>query len=216
MRFHLGLGSKAKRFFLSSSPKEKTVSGENPVGEFGFKGNPAVDSGFRYSGFGSKDEIFFDSKAWLDSDCEDDFFSVNGDLTPSRGSTPKHYFSTPGTPQANKSLHLPTFPDPKSEPSPTAGKKKLFDLLQETVQDEKNKQNAETNGKANGYKLSNNQPSRSFESSPYNSGTNSVWSSEVTPSRDSSFRKERTRRPKSCCFPGLVPGCGLIDRRKQK
>ena len=27
---------------------------------------------------GSKDEAFFDSRAWLDSDCEDDFFSVNG------------------------------------------------------------------------------------------------------------------------------------------
>lgn len=27
---------------------------------------------------GSKEETFFDSQAWLDSDCEDDFFSVNG------------------------------------------------------------------------------------------------------------------------------------------
>ncbi|KAG8074075.1 hypothetical protein GUJ93_ZPchr0006g45929 [Zizania palustris] len=27
---------------------------------------------------GSKDEMFFDSRAWLDSDCEDDFYSVNG------------------------------------------------------------------------------------------------------------------------------------------
>ncbi|KAK7300190.1 hypothetical protein RJT34_11027 [Clitoria ternatea] len=32
---------------------------------------------------GSKDETFFDSRAWLDSDCEDDFFRVNGDFTPS-------------------------------------------------------------------------------------------------------------------------------------
>lgn len=27
---------------------------------------------------GSKDETFFDSQPWLESDCEDDFFSVNG------------------------------------------------------------------------------------------------------------------------------------------
>lgn len=27
---------------------------------------------------GSKEEAFFDSKPWLDSDCEDDFYSVNG------------------------------------------------------------------------------------------------------------------------------------------
>ncbi|KAG8084232.1 hypothetical protein GUJ93_ZPchr0010g9470 [Zizania palustris] len=36
---------------------------------------------------GSKDETFFDSRAWLDSECEDDFYSVNGDFTPSRGNT---------------------------------------------------------------------------------------------------------------------------------
>lgn len=27
---------------------------------------------------GSKEETFFDSQAWLDSDCDDDFMSVNG------------------------------------------------------------------------------------------------------------------------------------------
>ena len=27
---------------------------------------------------GSKEEAFFDSQAWLDSDCDDDFLSVNG------------------------------------------------------------------------------------------------------------------------------------------
>ena len=27
---------------------------------------------------GSKEETFFDSQAWLESDCEDDFYSVNG------------------------------------------------------------------------------------------------------------------------------------------
>jgi hypothetical protein len=27
---------------------------------------------------GSKEETFFDSQAWLESDCEDDYFSVNG------------------------------------------------------------------------------------------------------------------------------------------
>ncbi|KAI7750379.1 hypothetical protein M8C21_014705 [Ambrosia artemisiifolia] len=40
--------------------------------------------------FGSKEETFFDSQAWLESDCESDFMSVNGEFTPSRGNTPVH------------------------------------------------------------------------------------------------------------------------------
>ncbi|KAI3793883.1 hypothetical protein L1987_36506 [Smallanthus sonchifolius] len=40
--------------------------------------------------FGSKEEMFFDSQAWLESDCESDFMSVNGEFTPSRGNTPVH------------------------------------------------------------------------------------------------------------------------------
>ncbi|XP_010033397.2 uncharacterized protein At3g27210 [Eucalyptus grandis] len=37
-----------------------------------------------FSDFGSKEDSFFDSQAWLESDCEDEFFSVKGDFTPSR------------------------------------------------------------------------------------------------------------------------------------
>ncbi|CAO2816419.1 unnamed protein product [Amaranthus hypochondriacus] len=44
---------------------------------------------------GSKDEAFFDTQGWLDSDCDDDFYSVNGDFTPSRGNTPVHASGTP-------------------------------------------------------------------------------------------------------------------------
>lgn len=32
----------------------------------------------------SRDETFYEATAWLESDCEDDFYSVNGDLTPAR------------------------------------------------------------------------------------------------------------------------------------
>jgi len=145
------------------------------------------------------------------------FIFFNADFTPSRGTTPKHHFSTPGTPQTNKSLQLPTFPDTKSEPSPTDGKKKLFDLLQETFhEDVSDDQNAETNGKTDGDKLTYNQPPRSSEGSPYLSGTNSVWSSEATPGRDPNNRKERTGRLKHCCFPGFLPSRSFNDRRKQR
>ena len=33
---------------------------------------------------GSKDEAFFDSQPWLESDCEDDFLSVNGGKKPTQ------------------------------------------------------------------------------------------------------------------------------------
>lgn len=80
---------------------------------------------------GSREETFFDSQSWLDSDCEDDFVSIHGDFTHSEDSTPNYQISTPETQQLNKPSSVNTFPDTKSEPSPTDGKKKLADLLQE-------------------------------------------------------------------------------------
>ncbi|KGN51682.1 uncharacterized protein At3g27210 [Cucumis sativus] len=68
--------------------------------------------------FGKGDEIFFDSQAWLDSD-NDDYFSVNGDNTPSCGSTP---IWRPNTIEA-----------PPTDPSsPKQTKKLLFELFQES------------------------------------------------------------------------------------
>ena len=52
MRFHLGLGSKAKRFFLYSPAKEKAANGGNRLGEVGFKSKLVADSGLGYPDFG--------------------------------------------------------------------------------------------------------------------------------------------------------------------
>jgi hypothetical protein len=52
--------------------------------------------------FGSKEETFFDSKGWLDSDSDSDFQSVSGDFTPYRGSTPVHHKFSTGSPKVNK------------------------------------------------------------------------------------------------------------------
>ncbi|KAK9061672.1 hypothetical protein SSX86_018855 [Deinandra increscens subsp. villosa] len=54
----------------------------------------------------SKEETFFDSQAWLDSDCESDFMSVNGEFTPSRGNTPVHRNFSAATPPIKKSKRL--------------------------------------------------------------------------------------------------------------
>ncbi|KAJ6827036.1 uncharacterized protein M6B38_369195 [Iris pallida] len=65
----------------------------------------------------SKPEMFFDSRKWLDSDCEDDFFSVNGDFTPTRESTPNNQSSGLSTP-SSKCFSAFTG-NSSSEPSPT-------------------------------------------------------------------------------------------------
>ncbi|KAJ6827148.1 uncharacterized protein M6B38_367875 [Iris pallida] len=85
------------------------------------------------SDLGSKREMFFDSRMWLDSECEDDFFSVNGDFIPIRESTPNNQRSSLKTP-SSKCFSAFTG-NSSSEPSPT-GRKKLADLFQEASQPE--------------------------------------------------------------------------------
>ncbi|CAO2034705.1 unnamed protein product, partial [Urochloa humidicola] len=72
---------------------------------------------------GSKDESFFEARPWLDSDSEDDFYSVKGDFTPSRSSTPDHprlITSFSGRVPVDRSKH-----------SLIQKKQRLLDLLQE-------------------------------------------------------------------------------------
>ncbi|ONM18166.1 uncharacterized protein At3g27210 [Zea mays] len=71
---------------------------------------------------GSKDESFFEARPWLDSDSEDDFYSVRGDFTPSRGSTPVHPRLTPSSGRMLAD---------RSGPSLVKKKQRLLELLQE-------------------------------------------------------------------------------------
>ncbi|XP_066349002.1 uncharacterized protein At3g27210-like [Miscanthus floridulus] len=71
---------------------------------------------------GSKDELFFEARPWLDSDSEDDFYSVRGDFTPSRGGTPDHPRLTPSGGR---------MPVDRSGPSLIQKKQRLLELLQE-------------------------------------------------------------------------------------
>ncbi|KAL8153021.1 hypothetical protein V2J09_010781 [Rumex salicifolius] len=70
--------------------------GDLPIG-------PQFASVTSISNYGSKEESFFDSQPWLESDCDDDFYSVRGDFTPSRGNTPIHSSRTL-SPQANRAV----------------------------------------------------------------------------------------------------------------
>ncbi|RRT33273.1 hypothetical protein B296_00057076 [Ensete ventricosum] len=208
MRCRLGLVSRAKRIFVSSPAKGRALNRGSPFDRFGFQ-SPGFES--------SKDEIFFDSQAWLDSDCEDDFLSVNGEFTPSGGSTPNHQINSPMTPQFHNHFPSEKYPDSKSEPSPT-GRKKLAELLHETLQSEKvNAPNAaearvDSNVKPDIYKTNTDQPQNSANATLHHSGACSIGSSEVTPNRDLKSRKAKTWKTGHCCLPSLQ-SFGFDERR---
>ncbi|XP_074585472.1 uncharacterized protein At3g27210-like [Curcuma longa] len=201
MRHRLGLASKAKRFFLASPAKEKSLCEANPVDGFDL----------RSLELGSKDEIFFDTQVWLDSDCEDDFFSVNGDFTPSRGSTPIHPLSMPSTPKLDNHFLFDKSPYSISEPSPT-GSKKLAELLYETSQAKKlgsanvtEVKDATT--KSDRDKTNTTQTSNSLS-------TSSACSTEVTPSRGLRSRKDKVWKAGHCCLPSLR-NFGFDEKRQK-
>ncbi|WCJ27483.1 hypothetical protein M5689_009223 [Euphorbia peplus] len=171
--------------------------------------------------YGSKDETFFDSQPWLESDCEDDFFSVNGDFTPSRGNTPVHHKFSMGTPKLNKTTLETKPPSPESilEPSPTGKKKRLSELFEETRTDEKDADNLDNKNIGNEKSVA--KPTildvlpKSSSSTPYISGTNSVCGSERTANGEPLFERERSVKYKQCCLPSLMSCRSFTDRRKK-
>ncbi|KAM0058326.1 hypothetical protein Hdeb2414_s0005g00168971 [Helianthus debilis subsp. tardiflorus] len=84
----------------------------------------------------SKEEVFFDSQAWLDSDYEDDFMSVNGDFTPSRSNTPVHHSLISS--RTNGSISQPSPPPP-----PREKRKRLLDLFKESKRENHGSSNEE-------------------------------------------------------------------------
>ncbi|KAI3699910.1 hypothetical protein L2E82_44517 [Cichorium intybus] len=108
---------------------------------------PPSQSPAPISDFGSKEETFFDTQGWLDSDYEDDFMSVNGEFTPSRGNTPVHHSLTLPTKQVQTDADTGTEPIGFTrEPSPIPSDKKmrLLDLFKESVREDDHIDNEET------------------------------------------------------------------------
>ncbi|KAL6011317.1 hypothetical protein ACLOJK_001763 [Asimina triloba] len=177
----------------------------------------------RRHSFSCKGEMFYESRAWLDSDCEDDFFSVNGDFTPSRGSTPIHQRSTPATPGLKKAPFMERAPNYKLEPSPTSLKKKLGELFQESIEGEQIPE-AQThgsnekvaNGKIEAVSAQLQIPSKSPAGTPYMTGPNSVCSSQRTPNGEFKPEKEHKGRLDHCCLPNLLSTLSFHERKRQQ
>ncbi|XP_042463930.1 uncharacterized protein At3g27210-like [Zingiber officinale] len=197
IRYRLAVSYKGRRISVSWPAKEKPLDGEKPVGGYG----PEVPAHV------VKDEVFFDSCAWLDSDCED-FFSVNGEFTP-QGSTPIHQLSVPMTPRE--------FSDSKSEPSPT-GRKKLGELFRETSQVESedgvpNAHNAVVK-KLDCDTADTRQLQGSSTGALYLSENTLFNSKEAMPNKDSKIRKDKIWKTQQCCLPSLHT-FGIDDRRSK-
>ncbi|GMJ09678.1 hypothetical protein HRI_004637000 [Hibiscus trionum] len=89
---------------------------ENSIAELGSRPQPSLmDQITSFGDLNKTEENFFESSPWLESDNED-FFSVNGDSTFSRGNSPK------------KTTNL--MPN-----SPTDTKKQLIELFRESSDD---------------------------------------------------------------------------------
>ncbi|KAK9113469.1 hypothetical protein Syun_020266 [Stephania yunnanensis] len=207
MKVRLGFGSsnKPSKLVSPSPTKENPVNGEYSVADFAFKSQHPIQN------FGSKEEAFFDSQPWLESDCDDDFFSVNGDFTPSRGNTPNYQSSFVRTPSRGKAFVVES-KESKPEPSPNTKKKKLSELFQESfagdeVSDDQNIGVAKP--KAIDLDISR----KSTNGTPNVSGVNSVCSSERVPNAPKA-ENERLSRAVQCCLPSFGQSRSSIDGKK--
>ncbi|CAN7044829.1 hypothetical protein BRARA_B03279 [Brassica rapa] len=165
--------------------------------------SPAVKSRWSFSSskksFGSKDETFFDTQQWLQSDSDDDFHSVNGDFTPSRGNTPKCSFSD--RPPRIQSLR---FQDKKSSrgssPAPRPRRKKLGELFRDSIRERPE----ESSGAS------------SALSSPYLSVANSGEFSKAAIEDAGVKEQKKSNRQHHRCLPSFS-SCGgsFMERRKK-
>ncbi|KAG9141970.1 hypothetical protein Leryth_009321 [Lithospermum erythrorhizon] len=185
------ISSPTKKTLVHSPIKEKPLSNDEGLVEsdVAFKADK-ISTPLR-----SKEEAFFDTQPWLESDGEDDFCSVNGgkffpssyivdvhccdcngDFTPSLGNTPVHHnFSTGPKLKVTVPEDAPVvFPGS----SPT---KRLSELLDENLREH--------------------QDSECITGTSNVSGAKSVNSAEKIPNGRRSPDEKSVIRAKQCCLP---------------
>ncbi|KAI9076031.1 hypothetical protein K1719_041965 [Acacia pycnantha] len=213
MKLGLSFGSKTENLMIPPSPiKENHNNGNFRIDDIKSQRSP-TRSTTSFRDYGSKEETFFDSKPWLDSDCDDDFYSVNGEFTPSRGNTPVHPF---GTPKVNKSPFDNRIAGSTLGRPPSRKKKSLLELFRDSIGNDRYpdvnhfaNQNA-GNGKQEASLSINNTVSKS-------SGTYPVSISDRTPNGDAVSIKEKAVKSMQIhgCLPSLV-SCRSFRERKRR
>ncbi|KAI4348298.1 hypothetical protein L6164_009034 [Bauhinia variegata] len=215
MKLGLALGSKTDKHVIPPLPSNDSFRIDDIALKSQWSPSRSTKS---FKDYGSKEEAFFDSKPWLESDTEDDFYSVNGDFTPSRGNTPVHHRYSSGTPNINKT------PSSVHESSPTEKKKKLLELFRESLGDEQgdDEKNSGRLKMVNGEKqvkqtIHDVLLPISAQSTPYISGANSMCASERSMNDDENPVSVGGKTVKSvhCCLPSLA-SCRSFSERRRK
>ncbi|XP_022841716.1 uncharacterized protein At3g27210-like [Olea europaea var. sylvestris] len=203
MKLQLSVGSKSEKLLILSPVKEKpetVAGGRRTIADVAFRSQM---SPVAVPDSGSKEETFFDSHTWFESDCED-FYSVNGDFTPSRGSTPVHHNFSAGTPRVGRA----------ESTTPPERRKKLSELFRESLQGDQDidKQNAASNEKEVAEKV---EPSpKSAKWTIYISRANSCYSRERTTGRVLGA-EDKSVNSVQCCLPRLLSSSRSSTERKR-
>ncbi|XP_031477121.1 uncharacterized protein LOC116248464 [Nymphaea colorata] len=233
MKLTMSMAAKAKKLVMMSEKKGKTVANrENGVvelaakGQNGERGISSDGSSRRERSDGSRDAAFFDSLAWLESDCDDDYFSVRGDFTPSRGNSLNYHGSTPGTPRPTLASIVSRMSDIKAEISPTSKRKKLADLFKETQEKDDDAGDVSLPlqpSSINRQMVDNEQPNvdetkplppKALVRTPVpfdaNSSSNSV---PTTDFMDLKVGNRKGAKESQCCMPKMLPGLSFNEKK---
>ncbi|CAN6709028.1 unnamed protein product [Malus baccata var. baccata] len=185
-------------------------NGDRPIADLPLKSqwspSHATANATTFRDCGSREDSYFDTRPWLDSDCEDDFYSVNGDFTPSRGNTPVHQNLPAGSSLIDKTPFENRIPVsiPGPTPTPTEKKKKLLELFQESFKDDEDADNEVK------------PPTAASLPPKFVNGTDSVCSSARTIIGDvlTEIETKKPFRTSLCCLPSLV-SCRSLSQRKK-
>ncbi|KAF3778156.1 Uncharacterized protein EJ110_NYTH44046 [Nymphaea thermarum] len=219
-----------KRFGSSAKQSQSVEANANGIVEEGKKGETRLSSdgsSRRDRNYGSKDEAFFDSLAWLESDCDEDFVSVCGDFTPSRGNTWNHQGSSPGTGRPTLASIVSRMSDAKEQASPTDNKKRLEDLFRETKDNDEDVSNVlpplqslatdqQFDGKSPEVEKPNAPvPLKALIATPSSSEANSTGVGDTTPNGiDSKIESRKASKGSQCCMPNLLPSFSFNEKKK--
>ncbi|KAG6400720.1 hypothetical protein SASPL_137562 [Salvia splendens] len=183
------------RFSIGSKNEIPSPVKEKPIAVNAGAAVTPLRSPARYSSVGSKDEAFFDSQPWLESDYEDDFLSVNGDF--SRGNTPVH----PNSSLVNK------LPSEEARESPPDKKKRLSELFKESLREEQYDEAPTTTTTTTTLA----QQLKSTSGTPDYSGGG--CSEQATPNRVVG-EDNKSLRSTQCCLPILLSSQSMNERRR--